>query len=89
MFRTILMILYFLLIVTVVIVILVDTGDSGRKFAWLLIIAVLPLLGILLYFMFGTPSAGQYALSSCSTACSISFRIRYGYRIPRSAMRRG
>ena len=53
MFRTILMILYFLLIVTVVIVILVDTGDSGRKFAWLLIIAVLPLLGILLYFMFG------------------------------------
>ena len=38
----ILTVLYFLLILSVFIVILVDTGDSGRKFAWLLIIAVLP-----------------------------------------------
>ena len=53
MFQTILTILYILLVVTVGIVILIDTGDSGRKFAWLLIIAVLPLLGIILYFMFG------------------------------------
>ena len=53
MIQTILTILYVLLIVTVVIIILVDTGDSGRKFAWLLIIAAIPLFGILLYFMFG------------------------------------
>ena len=53
MFQTLLTILYILLVVTVGIVILIDTGDSGRKFAWLLIIAVLPLLGIILYFMFG------------------------------------
>ncbi|MBP5218632.1 MAG: PLDc N-terminal domain-containing protein, partial [Bacteroidales bacterium] len=53
MFQTILTLLYILLVLTVVIVILVDTGDSGRKFAWLLIIAVLPLVGIILYFMFG------------------------------------
>ena len=46
-------ILYVLLILTVVVVILVDNGDSGRKFAWLLIIAAIPLFGILLYFMFG------------------------------------
>ena len=46
-------ILYILLILTVVIVILVDKGDSGRKFAWLLIIAALPVLGILLYFLVG------------------------------------
>lgn len=53
MFQTILTVLYILLVVSVVIVILVDTGDSGRKFAWLLIIAVLPILGIILYFIFG------------------------------------
>lgn len=49
----ILTVLYFLLILSVFIVILVDTGDSGRKFAWLLIIAVLPVVGLILYFMFG------------------------------------
>ena len=45
--------LYFLLILSVFTVILVDNGDSGRKFAWLLIIAVLPVVGLVLYFMFG------------------------------------
>lgn len=45
--------LYFLLILSVCIVILVDKGDSGRKFAWLLIIAVLPVVGLVLYLMFG------------------------------------
>lgn len=45
--------LYILLIITVVVVILVDRGDSGSKFAWLLIIGVLPLFGVLLYFLFG------------------------------------
>lgn len=49
----ILTVLYFLLILSVFIVILVDTGDSGRKFAWLLVIAVLPVVGLILYFMFG------------------------------------
>lgn len=45
--------LYFLLILSVCTVILVDKGDSGRKFAWLLIIAVLPVVGLVLYLMFG------------------------------------
>lgn len=49
----ILTVLYFLLILSVFIVILVDTGDSGRKFAWLLVIAVLPVVSLILYFMFG------------------------------------
>ena len=46
-------ILYILLILTVVVVILIDKGDSGRKFAWLLIIAALPVIGILFYFLVG------------------------------------
>lgn len=45
--------LYVLLILSVFTVILVDKGDSGRKFAWLLIIAVLPVVGLALYLMFG------------------------------------
>ena len=49
----ILSVLYFLLILSVFTVILVDKGDSGRKFAWLLIIAMLPVVGLVLYFMFG------------------------------------
>lgn len=49
----ILTILYFLLILSVFTVILVDKGDSGRKFAWLLVIAVLPVVGLALYLMFG------------------------------------
>ena len=44
---------YFLLILSVFTVILIDKGDSGRKFAWLLIIAVLPVIGLMLYLMFG------------------------------------
>ncbi len=46
-------ILYILIIVTVVVVILFDNGDPGRKFAWLLIIAAIPLLGLVLYFLVG------------------------------------
>ncbi len=44
---------YVLLILSVFTVILIDKGDSGRKFAWLLIIAVLPVIGLVLYLMFG------------------------------------
>ena len=46
-------ILYILIIVTVVVVILFDNGDPGRKFAWMLIIAAIPLLGLVLYFLVG------------------------------------
>ena len=51
--QLILSILFVLLIISVVTIILVDKGDSGRKFAWLLIIAVLPVVGLVLYLMFG------------------------------------
>ena len=53
MIQWILTILYALLIISVVTVILFDNADSGRKFAWLLIIAVLPVVGLVLYFIFG------------------------------------
>ncbi|MBR5660842.1 MAG: cardiolipin synthase [Bacteroidales bacterium] len=53
MLQLIVSILYILLILTVVVIILVDKGDAGRKFAWLLIIAALPLVGIVLYFLCG------------------------------------
>ena len=40
-------------IIGVVLVIIADTGDSGRKLAWLLIIALIPLIGLFLYLAFG------------------------------------
>ena len=53
MLQWILTVLYGLLILSVFTIILVDRGDSGRKFAWLLVIAVLPFVGLVLYLMFG------------------------------------
>ncbi len=53
MLQWILTVLYVLLILGVFTIILVDRGDSGRKFAWLLVIAVLPVAGLVLYLMFG------------------------------------
>lgn len=53
MFTTILTGLYFLLILGVILVIIFDNGDSGRKLAWLLVISIIPLLGLILYFAFG------------------------------------
>ncbi len=53
MLQWILTVLYILLILGVFTIILVDRGDSGRKFAWLLVIAVLPVAGLVLYLMFG------------------------------------
>lgn len=42
-----------LLIIGTVVVIIFDDGDSSKKIAWLLIIALLPVVGLLLYFMVG------------------------------------
>ena len=42
-----------LLYAGVIFVIISEKGDSGRKVGWLFIIAVLPLLGALLYILFG------------------------------------
>ena len=50
---SILSVLFLLLLTGVVLVILVDTGEPSRKFAWLFIIALLPVVGLLLYLLFG------------------------------------
>jgi cardiolipin synthase len=52
-FKIILTVFFILMIISAVIMILIDTGDSGKKFAWLLVIAFLPVIGVILYFMFG------------------------------------
>ncbi|MGM9740182.1 MAG: cardiolipin synthase [Candidatus Cryptobacteroides sp.] len=45
----------FLVLVTLgtVIVIIFDDGDSAKKIAWILVITILPVVGLLLYFMVG------------------------------------
>ena len=42
-----------LLILGTITVIIFDDGDSSKKIAWLLIITILPVIGLLLYFMVG------------------------------------
>ena len=41
------------LLIGAVLVILNDNQDSGRKIAWILIIGILPVIGLLLYIVFG------------------------------------
>ncbi|MGN1046753.1 MAG: cardiolipin synthase [Candidatus Cryptobacteroides sp.] len=52
-FNTILYVIFVLLILGAVIIIVSDSGDSGRKVAWLLVLTVLPLVGFILYICFG------------------------------------
>ena len=42
-----------LMIIGTIIVIIFDDGDSSKKIAWLLIIDLLPIIGLILYFMVG------------------------------------
>lgn len=51
--NVILSVLLGLLFTGVVIVIIFDSGDSGTKIAWLLAIAFIPVIGIVLYLLFG------------------------------------
>lgn len=44
---------FLFLIIGAVLVILNDNQDSGRKIAWLLIIGILPVIGLLMYIVFG------------------------------------
>lgn len=46
-------IIFLLLLTGAILVILNDNQDSGRKIAWILIIGILPVIGLLLYFVFG------------------------------------
>lgn len=52
-YTIILSVIGILLIAGAVLVILNDNQDSGRKVAWILIICILPVIGLLLYIIFG------------------------------------
>lgn len=51
--KIILSVLFGLLILGIVLVVIADDGDPGRKLAWLLVITFIPVLGIILYLLFG------------------------------------
>lgn len=53
MLNTLITIFLILLIIGSILIIIFDSGDSGRKIAWILIIAVLPIVGLLLYLIVG------------------------------------
>ena len=45
--------LFVLIVLGTVIVIIFDDGDSSKKIAWIMVITILPIVGLLLYFMVG------------------------------------
>ena len=45
--------LFFLIIIGTILVVITDERDSGKKIAWILVIALLPVIGIILYIMLG------------------------------------
>ena len=45
--------LFFLIIIGSILVVITDERDSGKKIAWILVIALLPVIGIILYIMLG------------------------------------
>lgn len=53
MFNIIITTFLLLLIIGTILIIIFDNGDSGRKIAWMLIIAVIPAFGLLLYLIVG------------------------------------
>ena len=46
-------ILFFLIILGTILVVITDERDSGKMMAWILVIALLPVIGIILYIMLG------------------------------------
>ena len=77
----ILYILFGLLFVGVATVIIFDNGDSGTKLAWLLTITLLPLVGILLYLMFGLNYRNHYFFQRRHRAAIERFRADYNPKI--------
>ena len=63
-FGTIMEVLLVLLIIGTVFVIIYDIGEPGHKLAWILVIALLPVLGLVLYFCFGVNWRHHYFFDS-------------------------
>lgn len=52
-FSNIFTVLYILMIIGTVLIILTDNQDSGRKISWILVIALIPVFGLVCYIVFG------------------------------------
>ena len=59
MWTTLLTILYTLLVVGVVVVILTGGDDIYRMFSWLMVVLFLPVVGVVLYLLFGRSAASM------------------------------
>ena len=79
----ILSVLLALLVLGVAIVIVFDNGDSGTKLAWLLTITFLPILGIILYLMFGINYRNHIFFERRHKAALERFRAEFDDKIVR------
>lgn len=51
--RTVVLMLYFLVVAAVIIVILQDRRDPVKAMSWILVVTLLPVFGLIVYFIFG------------------------------------
>ena len=63
MWTILLTILYALLVVGVVVVILTGGDDIYRMFSWLMVVLFLPIVGVVLYLLFGRSAASMRLVS--------------------------
>lgn len=82
-FETIIEILLALLIAGTVFVIIYDIGEPGHKLAWILVIALLPVVGLVLYFCFGVNWRHHYFFDSRHKRYEKAFRDGTDERVNR------
>ena len=82
-FETIIEILLAMLIAGTVFVIIYDIGEPGHKLAWILVIALLPVVGLVLYFCFGVNWRHHYFFDSRHKRYEKAFRDGTDERVNR------
>jgi len=63
-----------LFVLGIFLVVLFDNGDSGHKIAWLLVVSLLPVIGIVLYLFFGIPHRVYWLFKRRHAASSKLFK---------------
>ena len=59
----VLLVLYFLTVLAVIVLVLSENRNPVKSMAWVLVLVLLPVLGLLIYFIFGHSLKGMILIS--------------------------
>ena len=59
----VLLVLYFLTVLAVIVLVLSENRNPVKSMAWVLVLVLLPVLGLLIYFIFGRSLKGMILIS--------------------------